>query len=252
MPVAIFLFALIMAGMVADRFSGSVAALRGLSEVLSARVAQREGELRAAFEQLEAQQRRQAVTEERQRIMRELHDGVGAHLVGLMHLVQRPEIDRLEVEVLARTALDDMRVAVDSLQSVEGDLTMVLAMLRHRLEPRLRVAGLALVWEMGDLPPRDEISPQSVLHVQRIVLEAVTNVIRHAQATQVAIRVRCDAAGTVDLEVVDDGVGPGRAEGGLGLRNMRSRARSLGAELRIEAASPRGTRVHLRWPLAAA
>ncbi|MBQ0957421.1 histidine kinase [Ideonella sp. 4Y11] len=247
MTHVVFCFALIMAGLVADRFSRSVAALRASSDELAARVRQREAELRSAFDALEVQQRQRAVAEERQRIMRELHDGVGAHLVGLMHLVQRPQVDRGEVEQLARTALDDMRVAVDSLQGAEGDLTTVLAMLRHRLEPRLKAAGLSLAWEMGDLPETDGLSPQSVLHVQRIVLEAVTNVIRHAQAHSVTIRAETDLLGAVVLSVVDDGIGPGRAEGGLGVRNMRSRAQALGAQLDIEPASPTGTRVRLRW-----
>jgi signal transduction histidine kinase len=248
MTPVVFCFALIMAGLVADRFSRSVAALRASSDELAARVRQREAELRSAFDALEVQQRHRAVAEERQRIMRELHDGVGAHLVGLMHLVQRPQVDTAEVELLARTALDDMRVAVDSLQGAEGDLTTVLAMLRHRLEPRLRAAGLSLSWEMGDLPGTDDLSPQSVLHVQRIVLEAVTNVIRHAQARSVTIRAETDLLGAVVLSVVDDGIGPGRAEGGLGVRNMRSRAQALGAQLDIEPAAPCGTRVRLRWP----
>lgn len=255
MTHAVFCFALIMAGMVADRFSRSVAAYRQLNAELAQRVGEREAELRQAFERLETQQRAQAVTEERQRIMRELHDGVGAHLVGLMHLVQRPDFDPRAVEDLARTALDDMRVAVDSLQHVEDDLTMVLAMLRHRLEPRLRAAGLALVWEMGDLPPLAGLSPQAVLHVQRIVLEAVTNAIKHACASTLVLSARLveDAAmrPAIELSIRDDGVGPGTASGGLGVRNMRARAQSLGARLDIERAEPHGTVVRLRWPLSA-
>jgi signal transduction histidine kinase len=80
-------------------------------------------------------------------------------------------------------ALDEMRMAVDSLQPMHDDFVSVLAMLRYRLQPRLQAAGIEVVWDVAELPPLRQLSPQAVLQVQRILLEAFTNVLKHAHAS---------------------------------------------------------------------
>jgi signal transduction histidine kinase len=252
-PHAIFVFVLIMAGLVAERYSRSVADYRALNANLAQRVAEREAQLHDAFDALRAQQQEQAVLTERQRIMREIHDGIGSQLVGLMIMINQRNVDPAVLEDQVKLALDEMRMAVDSLQPMHGDLTIVLATLRYRLQPRLQSAGIQVMWDVSPLPPMDQLSPQSVLQVQRILLEGFTNVLKHSRATQVTVQARWEDGPEpkVLLSLIDDGVGlPAEVSpAGHGLTNMRARATAIGAELKVENAPLRGTRLVIEWPL---
>ncbi|HEY0817574.1 MAG TPA: ATP-binding protein [Rhizobacter sp.] len=257
-PHAIFLFVLIMAGLVAERYSRSVADYRALNANLAQRVAEREQQLHQAFGDLQKQQQEQAVLTERQRIMREIHDGVGSQLVGLLSMVGQRNTDPAVLEEHVKQALDEMRMAVDSLQPVHGDLVAVLATLRYRLQPRLAAAGVQVRWDVSQLPTLPQLSPQSVLQVQRILLEGFTNVLKHARATEVAVQARLvdDEGGgsAIELSLTDNGVGlPEKREGaGHGVANMQSRAASIGASLRLGPGLEGGTSVVLHWPMQAA
>lgn len=255
-PHAMFFFVLILAGIVVERYSGSVSDYRALNDHLAERVAERERQLSQAFEALRVQQEEQAVMGERQRIMREIHDGVGSQLVGLLNMVSRRQTDPVALQEHVELALDEMRMAVDSLQPVDSDLTTVLATLRYRLQPRLEAAGIDVVWNVAPLPPLAQLSPQSILQVQRILLEAFTNVLKHSRATEVVVHAHwLDGDGTaVLLKLSDNGVGLppfDRADTlrGHGVANMRSRADSIGASLRVESAGGGGTSVTLLWPV---
>ena len=143
-PHAMFGFVLVLAWVVVARYSRTVTDYRALNEHLAERAAEREKHLRQAFEALRSQQQEQAVLNERQRIMREIHDGIGSQLVGLLNMVSvEGGGDRRELEVQVRQALDEMRMAVDSLQPMDADLTTVLATLRYRLQPRLQPPACA-------------------------------------------------------------------------------------------------------------
>lgn len=253
-PHALFFFVLLLAGIVVERFSASVAEVRLLNQTLAQRVAERERQLEEAFEAIRVQREQEVAMNERQRITRDIHDGVGSQLVGLLSLVRQPERNGPMLEQHVNAALDELRMAVDSLQPVHGDLTTVLATLRYRLQPRLQAAGLQIVWDVVRLPLLDNLSPQAVLQVQRILLEALTNVIRHAQASSVTVRARLVQAQSSCLafEVIDNGVGipADRVPLGQGLRNMQVRAQAIGARLRVAAAPAGGTCVVLEWPLA--
>jgi signal transduction histidine kinase len=252
---AMFVFVVFMAVLVAERYSRSVADYRALNTDLSRRVADREQQLRGAFDSLREQQHQQSVSTERQRIMREIHDGIGSHLVGLLNMVTRPNADPVALQAQVQLALDEMRMAVDSLQPVHDDLITVLATLRYRLQPRLQAAGIEVVWDVAELPSLRQLSPHAVLQVQRILLEAFTNVLKHARATQVAVRTRWhEADSRVSLQITDNGIGlrgMGPAQDkqvrGRGIGNMRSRAVAIGAELRVVPARSGGVCVMLDW-----
>ena len=256
-PHALMAFVLVLAGIVVERYSASVREVRLLNQNLERRIAERERELGSAFEALREQREQQATLQERQRIMRDLHDGVGAQLVGLLDLSRRGEVDAVQIEQQVRGALDELRMAVDAMQPMHGDLATVLATLRWRLQPRLKTAGIDVVWDVAALPTLHNLSPSAVLQVQRILLQAFTNMIQHAQATSVEVGARLverDGERQVCLSVADNGVGFDAAQDGHGhgLANMRLRAQAIGARLFIESAVGAGTRVRLDWPVDAA
>ena len=261
-PHALFGFVLLTAGLVVSRYSRSVADHRLLTRTLEARIDQREAQLRQAFEALRSQQQAQAVGAERQRIMREIHDGIGSQLVGLLGMVEKPSTDRAVLHEQVRLALDEMRIAVDSLQPMHNDLTTLLGTLRYRLQPRLAAAGIEVVWAVSSLPPMPALTPQAMWQLQRILLEAFTNVLKHARASRVTVSAdwQPEPEPAVLLRLVDNGVGLGRdpagldadRPAGLGLENMRSRALAIGALLSVEPAMPNGTCVAICWPMAGA
>ncbi|MBY0467160.1 MAG: histidine kinase, partial [Burkholderiales bacterium] len=202
----------------------------------------------------------QATLIERQRIMRDIHDGVGAQLVGLLSLLNREGASRETLQEHAHAALDELRMAVDALQPVHGDLATVLATLRYRLQPRLEAAGIAVHWQVDALPPVDGLTPRVVLQLQRILLEAFTNVIRHAHANQLTVTAYAEPppsaaaprATRLVLQVCDNGLGfdaqTPRA-GGQGLGGMQARAAAIGATLLVSSAVTGGTCVRVEMSM---
>ncbi len=253
MPHAMFFFVGILAALVAARYNQTLADYRALNANLAERVDEREAHLREAFEALRLQQQEQAVLNERQRMMREIHDGIGSQLVGLLNMVSHKSPDPVVLEEQVRLALDEMRMAVDSLQPIHSDLTIVLATLRYRLQPRLQAAGIEVVWDVDALPPMQGLAPQAVLQIQRILLEGFTNVLKHARATRVTVQARWhgeSAEPFVALKLGDNGIGLGAANPpGQGLGNMRARAAAIGALVSIEAGASGGTEVRIDWPV---
>jgi signal transduction histidine kinase len=198
-------------------------------------------------------EREQLLLVERERIMREMHDGLGGQLVSILSMVQRGKAENGEIAEALRRTLDDMRIMIDSLESSETDFQAMLGKLRARLEPMLRRNGLDLKWRIDELAALEAFEPETSLHCLRIIQESVANVIQHARATQISIEVTADEseADSIRIEIRDDGVGMNTdsSNQGRGTKNMRARADALGAELRIDRMDP-GRRIRLIVPVA--
>jgi signal transduction histidine kinase len=233
------------------RFVETLNAAELLNIDLEALVQSRTAELRTQFERVAELERRQTVAAERERLMRDMHDGVGGHLVSLLAMIEGRERPPQELALAVRDALDDMRLVIDSLEPVDDDLNAVLAMWRDRLAPRLSQLGVTLDWDVELLPQLPGLTPARVLHVLRILQEAVTNAVRHGRAATVRVRAAADDA-ALHITLHDDGGGFDAAHGlgrGRGLTNMQRRAELAGAVLLLDSASGRGTTVSLRLPL---
>lgn len=193
-----------------------------------------------------------ATLTERQRIMADIHDTVGAQLVGVLDLI-RTGAPREQLEAETTDALEDLRIAIDAIQPVNGSLTAVLATLRHRLEPRLEMHGIQLLWHVEALPRLANLTPQIIQHIQRIVLEAVSNVMKHAKARTITFTAQSLYEGrTVAIQITDDGLGFDEAtltSAGQGLSTMRFRSEAIGATLAFSKALPCGTRLTLTLPV---
>lgn len=232
------------------RFVDTLNAAELLNVDLEDMVEQKRRELQTQFERVRELERTQAIASERERLMRDMHDGLGGHLVSLLASIESGRSTAPELAATVRGALDDMRLMIDSLDPVDGDLNAVLAMYRDRLAPRLRTAGVDLQWDVGLLPPIPGLTPARVLHVLRLLQEAVTNAVKHGKASSIAVSA---ATGTraeqavVQITVADNGAGfdVARARPGRGLTNMRRRAEEAGGALTIASAPDAGTRVSL-------
>jgi signal transduction histidine kinase len=240
-----------------DRHLAALAEAEGARAHLANRLAQRESELAVTYERLRESEQQQMLARERQRLMRDMHDGVGSSLIGALMAVERGGAPPEQTAEILRRCLDDLKLAIDSLEPVDSDLLLLLATARYRLEPRFEQAGIRLVWSVGQLPPLPKITPEHALHILRIVQEIFTNIVKHAQAREVRLSV--SASGShVAIDIVDDGVGfdvaaatapaPADAPQRRGLANIAARATAIGGAITWTSVQGR-TSVALTIPL---
>lgn len=195
-----------------------------------------------------------AVTHERERMMREIHDGIGSGLVAALASAERQGRQSTTAVVALKGALTDLRVAVDSLEQVEGDVAALLASLRYRYENELRKAGMSIDWLVDEVPALTWLDAPSALHVLRIMQESVSNVLGHSGATKVTFRCNlalAEGRPGLRIEVSDNGVGfdAAAAHHGRGRKNMVDRAAAIGGKLDIQSAKGEGARTVLWLPL---
>jgi signal transduction histidine kinase len=232
-----------------ERHVAAIWRMRQSNIELERRVAEKAREIESYHAERDEVMRQQTLAHERQRILADMHDGLGASLVALLRHVQSKRLD-VQVEQRVREALQELRIAIDALEPSGGDLGAVLGNLRYRLEPLLDPAGVRLEWEVGELPPIDALEPSAVFALQRIVLEAVANALKHSGATRVRISAQAAPGGGVEIRVEDDGRGfdASSPAAGLGLANMRARASRIGAQLDISSRAGDGTVARLQIP----
>lgn len=188
----------------------------------------------------------EAAARERDRIYDDLHDDLGAKLLEMVYAAESPaQADR------ARALLADLRDVVTRSRGAPGTLHEVLAEIRGEAAQRLAAAGIALAWEERDGLPDPPLERAHALHLYRIVREAISNVIRHAEAGRLRVRVRCDEDRLL-LELTDDGSGGALAAArpGSGMRTMRERAAEVAGEIRWTPGTEGGTKVLLAMPIA--
>lgn len=195
---------------------------------------------------LEFQTRRAVMLEERQRLARDVHDGVGGTLAALLARIRMRRIDIGQIEDELVGGLADLRLIVDSMDAAGENLAAALAVFRVRIAPQVEQAGMALRWEQADDLGAAADDPQWLLHLYRLLQEAANNAMRHSGGTELRIVVRSLDARRLHIEIADDGVGlpAQRATTGNGLANMAWRAQRMGAQLRFEPTdADGGTRV---------
>lgn len=220
---------------------------RGKRE-LEQRVAEKVREVEQTYAQMQEVLHQQAVLRERQRIMADMHDGLGSGLIGLLSQVHGRSADLAQVEQRLNDMLTDLRAIVDSLQPVEGDLGVVLGNIRYRMMKAIEASGVKFVWQVEPLPTLEDLAPDKVLSIQRIVLEALSNALCHAAASCVTVSAKYIAErDAIVIVIADDGIGfnSKAVERGHGLRNMRGRAQRIGVRVDIESSPGRGTRAIL-------
>jgi len=199
--------------------------------------------------------------EERRAISRDLHDDIGQSITAIKmsaHAALEEDSDaaqRLadlaEIIGIADATLDKLRNLSTLLRPPQLDALGLEAALRGHAGMRLRNSAIGLELDIDALPRRP--APEIEQACFRIAQEALTNVLRHAAAQRVHLRLRHDApAEELELSVHDDGRGfEPQAARGLGLVMMRERAQTAGGRLAIESSPGGGTRILLHLPYTA-
>ncbi|MDO9359643.1 MAG: hypothetical protein Q7T70_11690 [Polaromonas sp.] len=227
------------------------------NDELEQRVAAKSGELEHSYARLRESEHATARAQERERLLRDMHDGLGAQLMTALRGVERGALSPPQIAQSLQDSLDELRLLMDS-TDMGHYLPGALAAWRNRWDGRLAAAGITLDWRIDESLDQVQLSSETALQVMRILQEAAANVVKHSQARRMSLaaQLRQEPAGRrLCIEITDDGVGPGTAPartGARGLKNMRYRAGEIGAELSVEAlAAPQsGCRVLLRVPVA--
>lgn len=224
------------------RFLNAVNIERDFAKNMKSSLAQQKELLGEQYQRIATLEREMAVGDERTRIMRELHDGLGGHLVGALSLSEE-EGKNSSVHDSIRHALDELRIMMDSLDTDTDVLTM-LGMLRQRLAPGLAEAKVRLIWDVRCRPDSLLDGSESCLHVMRIVQEAISNSMHHSKPDQITLRMNRSG-----FCIVDDGCGfvKDKISYGRGLNNMAWRAAQLGAVLKTRS-SKSGTMIKIYFP----
>jgi signal transduction histidine kinase len=219
-----------------------------LNVTLEQRFATAQEALQKNFAERRQMEVNQAAMIERERIFRDLHDDVGAKLLGLAISAQRANLTR-EADV-ARSALQDLRDVVSRSSHSIILLEDLLADLRAETEQRLNATGLKLLWSF----PHDEttlnVSAEIALNLSRILRESITNVLRHADAQKIIVTIHIEPASLI-FEIADDGKGFSieSIKQHRGMTSMNARASVLNADLQWHHMIPHGCRVKLSVPL---
>jgi len=193
--------------------------------------------------------------EERNRLARELHDSVAQTLYSISLFIDATRLalktnkskvveNHLEeLTQLSREAMSDMRLLIFELRPPILEKSGLSAALQSRLESVEAKAGFETSFETSG---SFHLSPSQESELYRIAQEALNNVIKHAQAKQVAIRL-VGESGCIRMTIEDNGAGfdPQEIEhgGGQGFRNMRERAANIGGRCWFESVPGQGTKI---------
>jgi two-component system sensor histidine kinase DevS len=197
-----------------------------------------------------------AVQAERARMARDLHDGLGFHLVTALALTRGSTELAAGVRLALELAIVELHSVVHSAQAVSISIVDAMASLRYRMQPVFDQHAVQLAWTVDDDIPPDVLVGAPARHFIKVVQEALSNVLQHASATRLRVtlcHLRGDAL--LLLEVADNGRGLpactpyAAASIGRGLASMQERAKALGAVLELLESQDGGTRIRLAVPL---
>jgi signal transduction histidine kinase len=237
------------------RFAQALNRVDGFAARLVIQLREAEEKLKASFAREQERERTAALARERTRLMRDLHDGLGGQLVSIVALSER-NTENGGIGDAARAALKDLRLVIDSMDDIGGDLMLALASWRDRAAAQLRPHDIALHWRAvpPGLPVYPELRPWHVIQIVRILDEAVTNAAKHAGARRITVKIETIGSAGGEhgcITVADDGRGFAvdgeRRKASRGLRNMKNRAARCGAELELSSGGG-GTTVRLQLP----
>jgi PAS domain S-box-containing protein len=214
----------------------------------------------ASYINADRQKQMNIIVAERQRLARDLHDSVTQKLYGLVTLTEAIQVGMetgatsktsehvSRISVLSRQALREMRLFLHELQPVDLEHEGFVSILQQRLvavEGHSDIQAQFLTGKNVSIPKDKELA------LYFITQEALNNIIKHAQAKSVLVKLT-QRKQALRLSIVDDGCGfdfdrPGQA--GMGLKNMLIRSDQIGAKLNITSAPGKGTKITLTLPV---
>ena len=202
--------------------------------------------VKRASDQREIETQLQQATVRREELLRDLHDRIGSRLVALSFHARQVSGDPALVGEI-QSLIHEVRLIHGAVAAEATSIDSLLADLRH-LYSRIGGGRRPIHWELAELAVPLALDANQAIAVLRIVEEAVANIIKHAQAERITIRL----TGPYDndlaaLEVIDDGAGEFRPGESGGLENMRLRAEQVGLNIELTRLD-QGKAVRIRFP----
>jgi signal transduction histidine kinase len=196
------------------------------------------------------------VDAERQRLLRDMHDGVGGMLTHLLLQARDGRLTTENIEQGLQSAVDDLRNMASAIDANHEPIDEALAVFHERMASRLSHSGIAFDWNCQLSMPAPSMDARRLLNLYRLLQEGISNALRHAGASRLELWVESCGDDSILVMLSDNGTGfdpentrhavPGE---GHGLANMRRRAEQLGGHLRIESTPGQGCRLILSIPI---
>ncbi len=193
---------------------------------------------------------------ERESLIRDIHDGVGLHLATILNELDQTEPNHSTIKRLSQDALTDLRLIVDSMGTANKDIGRILGMFRQRIAPHLKSAGLTLQWDVDILPEIQRFGAEEALHLLRICQESIANTLKYAEASCIRISAKTHNNNEILVTIEDNGKGfdPQTTPTGAGIKNLYQRAEKIAAILSInqqqaQQKSQQGTCIQLIIPI---
>lgn len=217
-------------------------------KVMARKLAEQQFELAQLHELDRRSTRERATLDERDRIMQDIHDGLGSQLITSLALSERGALNADQTSLLLRESIDDLRLAIDTMSDNGDRFSVAAGNLRSRMEPRLRAAGIALSWDSTPIDGPNKLQSSQTLPLLRIMQESFTNALKHSKASAIAVNFSVQNEVFI-LRISDNGVGfdSSTVRLGKGLSGIEKRARALGATLEISCAA--GTTITVKLTL---
>lgn len=224
-----------------------------LATELQKEVEKQQQKISIDFEKIQRQREQLAVVEERRRLVRDMHDGLGSQLISMSARIKNSlPLKPSELELLLESCIRELRNVLDvfSLEPETSDddpVASLLGNLRWRMAPALEARGIHLSWACDPLPQVFLTQDTARLNLVRFWQEAFTNVLKHSQARHAYFKVMATDEGVV-MSLDDDGRGfDNNASPGIGLKSMKARAATSGAVFAITSRTNCGTSISLIW-----
>jgi signal transduction histidine kinase len=191
---------------------------------------------------------------ERQRILRDMHDGVGSQLMGLLVRARSGHLQGPQLVLGLESCVDDLRLAVESLDPAERPLDVALGELRLRTKNHCDSAGIAFDWHCREADGL-VLAADDTLNVLRACQEMLSNALKHSRAQRIEFDMNVERSPGcwLNIAVRDDGIGFEQNvshRSGRGLPSLHARAQSLCGSVTFTSTKP-GVEVALRFPIPA-
>ena len=227
-------FTAIVSILVGD-FASSLSQQDRQQTVLSQRLDTQQQELSRLYAIDKNFEREKATHDERQRIVQEMHDGLGSQLITSLAMSERGGLSSVQVTDLLRECIDDLRLSIDAMSDGSENFSVAISNLRFRTAPRLKAAGIALHWDTSNLLDNTILQVSKTLPLLRILQEALTNALKHAETQRIDVFISSDSHQLL-MQITDNGRGFDErvVRYGKGISGMQKRARAAGAHFSIE------------------
>jgi len=234
-------------GVMVHRMASALLNSQELNTELRRQVDKKTSELETAAENKLLQDKKLLLYDERQRIMADMHDGVGGQLVNLLAANRGNTLSQNEINQELDLILADLRLVLDALTPSGEELIAALARLKERYTSLLKHANIQLHWDVDINIDAIRMPPSLTINILRLMQEAIQNSIKHARASNISLQLVAEADG-YSLSITDDGIGMTNTSPGHGTKTMQQRALAINGKLQVSQPSGGGTQVKLTFP----